>query len=195
MGLLDIIRGQRTPKRADIDRLFAISTAHATLTVNLGLVPTGRAGVCFKPVEAGAFAELMRDLDELLALASASGGTRVLRETDSMGFAWVVLEDPDFEDLVTTTHLVNTTIEERGFSERLLCSVFGFTEAEGGEPVDLVYAYKRGTFYPFAPRGGDRRDNALELRLQGALAGELPLEPELERWYPVWGAPVHAAER
>jgi hypothetical protein len=190
MGLLDIIRGQRTPKRADLDRLFAISTAYPTLTVNLGLEPTGRAGVCFKPVEAGAFAELMRDLDQILGLARADDGTGVRRETDGMGFTWVILEDDSFEDLVTTTHLVNQTIEERGFSERLLCSVFAFRNGPGGPPVDFVYAYKRGTFYPFAPLGEPRRDNALELRLQGALSGELPMEPELERWYPVWGAPV-----
>lgn len=190
MGLLDIIRGQRTPKRADLDRLFAISTAYPTLTVNLGLVPTGRAGVCFKPVEAGVFAELMRDLDQLLGLAESSSGTGVRRQDDDMGFTWVILEDDDFEDLVTTTHLVNQTIEERGFSERLLCSVFGFRDGAGGARVDLVYAYKRGTFYPFAPSAGKRRDNALELRLQAALSGEMPMEPELERWYPVWGAPV-----
>jgi hypothetical protein len=191
MGLLDIIRGQRPPKRADLDRLFAISTAHLTLTVNLELVPAGRAGVCFKPVEAGAFAELMRDLDQLLELAETSSGTSVVRHADEMGFDWVVLEDEDFEDLVTTTHLVNQTIEERGFSERLLCSVFPFRSA-GGAPVDLVYAYKRGTFYPFAPIDGKRRDNALELRLQGALSREMPMEPELERWYPLWDAPVTA---
>lgn len=193
MGLLDILRGQRAPKRANLDRLFALSTSYPTLTVNLGLVPTERAGVCFKSVEAGVFEELMRDLDQLLRLANRSSGTEVSRETDEMGFSWVVLRDPDFEDLVTTTHLVSQTIEERGFSERLLCSVFGFRDGDG-EPVDLVYAYKRGTFYPFAPRGSGerRRDNALELRLQAALAGEMPVEPELERWYPVWGAPVEA---
>lgn len=192
MGLLDIIRGQRTPKRANLDRLFALSTSHQTLTVNLGLEGTGRAGICFKAVEAGVFEELVRDLDQLLRLAHETSGTQVSREQDEMGFSWVVLSDPDFEDLVTTAHLVNQTLEERGFSERLLCSVFGFRTGEG-EPVDLVYAYKRGSFYPFAPRGGGadrRRDNALELRLKAALESEMPIEQELERWYAVWGAPV-----
>ncbi|MDX6255798.1 MAG: hypothetical protein QOJ11_2132, partial [Frankiales bacterium] len=31
----------------------------------------------------------------------------------------------------------------------------------------LVYLYKRGTFYPFAPLPGEKRDNALELQLRG----------------------------
>ena len=188
MGLLDILRGQRAPKRADLDRLFAIGGAAMTLDAGLGFTPTGRAGVCFKPIEAGEFERLVRDVGELLAATSAEAGTTVSRHEDEYGFAWVVIDDPDLEDLVTTTHVVSQSMEERGFSERLLCAVFGFTGEDG--PVDLVYAYKRGTFYPFAPRDGKRRDNALELRLQAALAAELPIEPELERWYPVWDAPV-----
>ena len=35
-----------------------------------------------------------------------------------------------------------------------------------------------------------RRDNTLELRVQSMLRSELPLEPELERWYAVWDAPT-----
>lgn len=190
MGLLDILRGQRRPRRANLDNLFALSTAYPTLRAGLGLESTGRAGVCFKAIEAGAFDELMRDLDQILRLAEDEGGGRLARHEDEFGFQWVVLADPDLDDLVTTTHVVNQTLEERGFSERLLCSVFGFRGEDG--PVDLVYGYKRGTFYPFAPRAERRRDNALELRLKGALDGELPIEPELERWYPVWDAPVEA---
>jgi hypothetical protein len=188
VGLLDILRGERRPRRADLDRLFAMSTAEPTLTLNLGLAPSHRAGVCFKPVQMGRFEELVRDLDQLLELSGRSTGTSVRRLQDELGFTWVVLQDEDFEDLVTTVHLVNQTIEERGFSEQLLCSVFGFGADDG--PVYLVYAFKRGTFYPFVPRGDRRRDNAAELRLQAALSRELPMEPELERWYPVWGVPL-----
>jgi hypothetical protein len=52
-----------------------------------------------------------------------------------------------------------------------------------------VYLFKRGTFYPFAPLGGERRDTALELRVKSLLAGELRMEDDLGRWFPVWGAP------
>ncbi len=187
-----MLRGQRAPKRANLDALFALTTARTTLEVSLGDVPSGRAAVCFKPVEMGAFEELTRDMDQLLELSGQTTGTVVRRTDDRYGFRWVILEDDDFDDLVTTAHLVNQTIEERGFSEQLLCSVFGFHQAAGPDeaPFYFVYLYKRGTFYPFAPRGEPKRDSALELRLQGALGGELPFEPELERWYPVWGVPV-----
>ena len=188
MGLLDVLRGQRTPHRADLDALFAIGTAALTLEAGMGLVTTGRAGVCFKAVEAGVFDELVREIEELLAATSSDAGTTVSRHEDSFGFSWVVISDPDVEDLATTTHVVSQSLEERGFSERLLCAVFGFDGPPG--PVDLVYAYRRGAFYPFAPREGRTREMSLELRLQAVLKGELPIEPELERWYPVWEAPV-----
>ncbi|MGW5640631.1 PspA-associated protein PspAB, partial [Streptomyces sp. NPDC003832] len=53
------------------------------------------------------------------------------------------------------------------------------------------YLYKRGTFYPFAPLPGEgqRRDNALELRVRAALGDDLRMEEDLGRWFPVWGAP------
>ncbi|WP_217915089.1 PspA-associated protein PspAB [Miltoncostaea marina] len=188
MGLFDILRGQRTPKRADLDQLFALGSAALTLDAGLGLRTTGRAGVCFKSIEAGEFERLVREIEELLDATSSSSGTVVSRHDDELGFSWVVVNDPDMEDLVTTTHVVSRSLEDRGFSERLLCAVFGF-DGELGQ-VDLVYAYKRGNFYPFAPREGRRRDNALELRLKSALGADLPIEPELERWYPVWEAPV-----
>lgn len=188
MGLLDVLRGQRAPKRADLDRIFGIGSAALTLESALGLRTTGRAGVCFRAIEAAVFEELIRETQELLAATSHDSGTTVSRHDDSYGFSWIVISDPDVEDLATTTHVVSQSLEERGFSEQLLCAVFGFD----GEPgaVDLVYGYKRGSFYPFAPRGEPARDTILERRVQATLAHEIALEPELERWYPVWDAPV-----
>jgi hypothetical protein len=52
-----------------------------------------------------------------------------------------------------------------------------------------VYLYKRGTFYPFAPLPGDRRDNSLELQVRGLIGTDVPLESELGRWMALWGAP------
>lgn len=59
-----------------------------------------------------------------------------------------------------------------------------------GRRAYLVYLYKRGTFYPFCPAGGEQRDNELELRLRGVLEGELPVEADLARWFPLWGLPL-----
>ncbi|WP_373864617.1 PspA-associated protein PspAB [Nocardia vaccinii] len=54
----------------------------------------------------------------------------------------------------------------------------------------MVYLFKRGTIYPFAPTGDTHRDNTLELQVRTALSSELPIEPDLERWFPLWNAPT-----
>ena len=131
MGLLDVLRGQRTPRRADLDALFGIGSAAVTLQVSMGLETTGRAGVCFKAVEAGVFDELVRETEELLHATSAESGTAISRLRDEFGFNWIVIEDPDVEDLATTSHVVSRSLEDRGFSERLLCAVFGFDGPRG----------------------------------------------------------------
>jgi hypothetical protein len=33
------------------------------------------------------------------------------------------------------------------------------------------------------------RDNTLELQVRAAVGADLPIEPDLARWFPVWGAP------
>jgi hypothetical protein len=91
-------------------------------------------------------------------------------------------------DLVNDVHAVNSSLENAGFGASLLCSVIAFQSPEG-QRFGLVYLYKQGTFYPFAPTGKDRRDNAMELQIRGLLADELPIEKELGRWMALWGAP------
>lgn len=100
--------------------------------------------------------------------------------------------DPDrLADLVTALHGANSSYQQAGFGPGLLCSVVGFGGDVDGRPrrIGLVYLYKRGTFYPFAPTGPEVRDTALELQLRSALEGDLKVEPDLSRWFPVWGAP------
>ena len=70
----------------------------------------------------------------------------------------------------------------------LLCSTMGFTTADG-KPLALVYLYKRGTFYPFVPLDGEKRDNALELQIRGVVGEDVPVEPDLTKWLAIWGAP------
>ena len=72
----------------------------------------------------------------------------------------------------------------------ILCAVFAFRD-ERDQPVYWIYNYKRGAYYPFVPAGGDqRRDTERELRLKAQIGNELPVEAELERWFPLWGIPI-----
>lgn len=191
MKWVDTILGRTKPKAANLDALFAVPGAAITLEAAIGLTSAGAAAVCFKPASGYDFASACNDIGELLALAGKDSGSTVSQSEDSYGYHWIVVHDDDMSDLVTTVHMVNSSLAERGYENQLLASVFAF-RGEGGVAAQLVYLFKRGTFYPFvpAPGGGERRDNQRELQIQGALTGEVPLEADLTRWFPIWGAPV-----
>ncbi|MFL6138290.1 MAG: PspA-associated protein PspAB [Frankiaceae bacterium] len=189
MGFLDALLGRSKPVKPDLDQLFGLPSAALTLESAMGLTPTGEGSVCFKAAEGAAFAEMQAEVQQLLA----SDGGPAEQQRDSYGFTWLVCRhDPaDVSGLVTELHAVNSSLEAAGFGPQLLCSVVGFSGQIGGaaRTVGLVYLYKRGSFYPFAPLGAERRDNALELQMRGMLTDDLKVEPDLSRWFPVWGAP------
>jgi hypothetical protein len=190
VGLVDVLLGgKKKLKGANLDRLFALSTARITLDAELGLKPTGAAAVVFKPLSAGEFVRAENEMQELLDVAARDSGSKVRRKEDDLDFEWLIVEDPDFEDLVTTVHLVSSELQARGFGEQLLASTFAFKGAE--HPVYFIYGYKRGAFWPFVPTGKEReRDNAEEIRLKNELERELPIEPDLTRWLGLFGAPI-----
>ena len=187
MGLLKNLFGRSDPPNANLDNLFAVPSAAITLEASSGFTATGVGAVCYRQAEGGAFAEAQTDVQALL---DADGGPKVERSVDDFGFTWLVCRnDPsEISELVTDVHAVNSTLENAGFGPSLLCSVIEFHNADG-KAFGLVYLYKQGTFYPFAPIRGDRRDNALELQVRGVLGDDLTIEPELGRWMALWGAP------
>ena len=192
MGLRDVLFGRKQLKDAAGERLFAISTARITLETELDLRSTGAAGVCFKALSAGEFVRAENELQQLLDAVAVESGSKLERHTDEFGFEWLVVRDGDFEDLVTTVHLVASELESRGFGPQLLAAVFPF-ERKGfdGGRVYWIYGFKRGAFWPFVPKGeGKERDNAEELELKAKLEGELPVEQDLSRWFAVFDAPV-----
>ncbi|MFD7509449.1 hypothetical protein ACFV5N_08910 [Streptomyces sp. NPDC059853] len=192
MGFLDIILGRSKPVKPDLDQLFAVPSAALTLEAGAGFTPTGRGSVCFASVEGGAFSRIQEDVRGLLDADTATGGVPVEYSQDSYGYTWLLAEhDPsDAAGLVNDLHAVNTLLQDGGFGPQLLCSLIGFID-DRDRPLALVYLYKRGTFYPFAPvpGGGEKRDTPLELQMRGLLENDLRLEKDLSRWFPVWGAP------
>lgn len=187
MKFLDVLLGRSKPKKPDLDQLFGLSSAALTLEVASGFRPTGVGSVCYRAAEGGAFAATQSDVQELL---DADEGPKVERTQDEYGYTWLVVRhDPsDMAGLTTDLHAVNSSLEAAGFGPSLLCSLAAFADADGRR-LALVYLYKRGTFYPFAPQSGERRDNGLELQIRGLLGNDLRLEEDLSRWFPVWGAP------
>ncbi|MEU9291439.1 hypothetical protein AB0D57_44185 [Streptomyces sp. NPDC048275] len=195
MGILDILLGRTKAVAPDLDQLFGLPSAAVALQAATGYTPTGTGAVCFATVEGAAFAQTHRDVRELLDADAGRIDSPVELAQDEYGYSWLVSRraPDDLPALVSDLHAVNSALESSGFGPQLLCSVVGFEEAEaaGQRRLGLVYLYKRGTFYPFAPLAGvgRRRDNALELQIKAALADDLRIEQDLSRWFPVWGAP------
>jgi hypothetical protein len=191
MGLLDVLRGKRAIKKpVPTDRVFAMTTAQVTLEMELGLTGNGKAAIVFQPLATSDFEQIVRDMEEVVRSSGEETGTTIETRDDEFGYRWMVLSDPDFEDLVVGVNAVSTALEGGGYGDRILCAVFAFRDADG-KPIYWIYNYKRGAFYPFVPAGGaQQRDNERELRLKAQIGSELPIEAELERWFPLWGIPI-----
>ena len=190
MGLFDILTGKRKMKGPAESRLFAMSTAAVTLEMTLELRSSGKAAIVFQPLATADFASIVSDMEEILRGTGEDTGTRVEKTDDSFGYRWMILTDDDFEDLVVGVNVVSQALQDGGYGERILCAVFAFRDGQD-QPVYWIYNYKRGAYYPFVPAAGEqRRDSERELRLKAQIGNELPVEPELERWFPLWGIPI-----
>jgi len=189
LGLRDVLLGKKKLAGPARERLFALTTAAVTLDVELGLRTAGVGGVCFKPLSSGDFVRAENDVQQVLDAVAAESSSQLTRRDDSFGYTWIVVADPQLEDQVATVHAVAQGLEEQGFGPQLLAAVFRF---DGGKhPVYWIYGYKRGAFWPFVPTGeGQERDNAEELELKAKLEPELPVEPDLTRWFAVFDSPL-----
>jgi len=188
VGLRDILSGRKSLPGPKDDRLFALTTASVTLDTELGLKTAGAAAIAFKPQSSGEFRSAFDDIDKLLDAIAQQSDSKIVRQTDEYGYEWIVVHDPDLEDLVGAAHTLSSELTAQGFGEQLLAAIFRF---EGGaNPVYFIYGFKRGAFWPFVPIGKDKRDNATELELKAKLEPELPIEQDLTRWLALFDAPV-----
>ena len=195
MGLRDILTGRHTVQGPAPDRLFAISTAYVTLQAEHQIDPVGTAAIVFQALATSEFETTLREMEEVVTATGGESGTKVASQDDSFGYRWMVLHNPDgapsVEDLAVGINAVSSSIETAGYGERLLCAVFAFVDAQKRR-MYFIYNYKRGYWYPFVPvsAGSNERSTERELQLKAQMASELPIEPELERWFPLWGIPI-----
>lgn len=191
MGLRDTIFGRTKQVAPKLDNLFALPSAALTLETQLDLISSGEAGLCFKSGSGETSITTDDDIKQLLDFDQIDQD-KVTVTTDDLGFKWLVIKDPELDDLVTRIHSANTSMIEHGLGPRLLCAVFGFIPKTppGDGSVRLVYLLKQGTFYPFAPQGASQRDNELELRVKSFLGDDLPMEKDFSRWMALWNLPV-----
>jgi hypothetical protein len=216
MGLLDALTGRHKVKGPAPDKLFAITTAYVALEAEHQIQPAGVAAIVFQALQTSEFEAAIKDMEEVVKATGGDSGTQVHTEDDSFGYRWMVLRGGSIEDLAVGINAVSGSIETAGHGERLLCAVFAFRDAGAGgaasagrgRPIYFIYNYKRGYWYPFVPAGGSastsstgsigsagsaqagERATERELQLKAQMASELPIEPELERWFPLWGIPI-----
>jgi hypothetical protein len=189
MGILDaLFGGGRKLKAPATDRLFAMTTAHVTFETGLGMTHRTVAGIVFQPLATADFTGIVSDAEELLRGQAEDSGTTVESSDDQFGYRWMVLRDDDFEDLVVAVNVISSSLSDAGYGDRLLAAVFVFEQ--DGRPVYFIYNFKRGAYYPFVPKGERQRDTEHELRLKAQVGTELPIEAELERWFPLWEIPL-----
>jgi hypothetical protein len=190
VGFFDaLLGGRRRLKAPAPSRLFAMATAHVTLEASAGLHTAGKAAIVFQPLSTADFEEVVADMEAVVRGTGTETGTAVSTHDDSFGYRWLIFADPDFEDLVVGVNAVAQALQDGGYGERVLAAVFAFRDARE-RPVHWIYNNKRGAWYPFAPTGGQERDTERELRLKAQAGAELPIEPELERWFPLWDVPL-----
>jgi hypothetical protein len=195
LGLRDILTGRHQVKGPAPDRLFAITTAYVDLQAEHQVDPSGSAAIVFQALATSEFESTIKDMEEVVTATGGDNGTTVKTEDDSYGYRWMILRSPDgapsVEDLAVGINAVSGSIETAGFGERLLCAVFSFTDAKG-QRIYFIYNYKRGAWYPFVPVPGDAQERSVEreLQLKAQVGSELPVEDEIERWFPLWGIPI-----
>jgi hypothetical protein len=194
VGLRDILTGRHAVKGPAPDRMFAISTAYVTLESAHQIAPAGKAAIVFQALATSEFEATLKEMEEVVTATGGESGTTVATQDDSYGYRWMVMNNPagapSVEDLAVAINAVSGSIETAGHGERLLCAVFAFTDAQS-HPIYFIYNYKRGYWYPFVPAPGDQqRSTERELQIKAQIGEELPIEPEIERWFPLWGIPI-----
>jgi hypothetical protein len=137
---------------------------------------------------------------------------------DDYGYLWFMLKGKAIEDIAVAINAIGDTIHEKGYSRQLLAAIFEFTSGynmDGNRPgMDnintavnnnknqyLIYNYKIDKFYPFVPllssadiagkdlRKKSARNYEQELKIMEQIKDELPLEKEVNLWYPIWNMP------
>ena len=112
-------------------------TAQITMETGLGLKHKNAAGIVFQPLGTADFGQIVRDTEELLRSSAEDTGTTVETHEDEFGYRWVILRDPDFDDLVQAVNVVSTELSGGGYGDRLLAAVFAFKDDGAGRLLHL----------------------------------------------------------
>src|SRR5690349_14312725 len=103
-----------------------MATAYVKLESELNLRTTGKAAIVFQPVGTADFDRAVGEMEELVRATAADTGTSFEAKADDFGYRWMILTDPDMDDLVVGVNGVSTELQANGYGDRLLAAVFAF---------------------------------------------------------------------
>ena len=110
------------PAVRDVDRVREARDGARACTTS------GKAAIVFQPLATSDFEGIVRDMEEVVQGTGEETGTRSTSTDDEFGYRWMVLADPDMEDLVVGVNAVSTAIQGGGYGDRVLCAVFAFRD-------------------------------------------------------------------
>lgn len=191
-------------KKAPLDDWSALSTflTSERLLQSKGEVsPARRAGVLFSEDETNDFLlNFSNEIENILY--DGEGATRTLYEIkkESDGLVWIILEDGNFSDLVSSIYTIGNAISSNGGSKNLIAAIFEIylsididdNSSRRGLRSYCIYRYDRKSFYPFIPTGENEgeRDKTAESVLGRDLSNSgLIIEKDFSQWMGLWGIP------
>jgi hypothetical protein len=190
----------KTPQN-DWAAMSTVIKAEAKLQTLGEITPSRRAGVIYRNSDDNPFLNSIEsELNSILYAGQGATKTAFEIEDDDRGMRWIVLEDGNFNDLVSSVYTVGNAIGANDGADNLLAAVFelyftGTVEDNtyrSGLRTYWIYRYDRKAFYPFVPTGENEgeRDRPTEARLGHDLRKHgLAIEKSLTEWMGLWGIP------
>ena len=164
------------------------------------ITPSRRAGVLYRPDDGNQFlSNLERQLIHILNEGEGATKTASRIENDEHSTSWVVMDDGNFEDLVSSVYTIGNAMKYNEAGQNRIAAVVefyrsGYAAGENdwapGSVGYWVYRYDRQRFYPFVPEGDEERNRAGEMQISQMMrSANVSVEKEMEEWRPIWGIP------
>jgi hypothetical protein len=183
------LRRRNAPRAANLDNMDSLALAAQVLETGLGLISSGTGSICYRSIDDRTFPRVQSSAHDLLTHYGANPRAAEICR-DDFGFTWLVAcrTQARQTSLVSDLRAASKVFADNDLGAQLLCAMI-MLEGPGTAHAALVYLFKRGTVYPFAPRAAQIRDDRLELAIKDVIEKYVPIESDLTRWFPVWGAP------
>ena len=166
--------------------------------------PRRQAGIIYRHDDGVPFLTSISDhLDAILYEGPGATKTAFEIQDDEHGMRWAILNDGNFDDLLSSVFTVANAIKSNDGGSNLLAAVFEFDFANhavnshaqvgsGFVNAYLIYRFDRNSYYPFIPTGdaAGERDRETERMLGNAMRGAgLKTEGSVSEWLGLWGIP------